>query len=38
MENLSIKIRLIGLVSIMISMIVGIGTFGMISTHEGRCT
>jgi len=34
MENLSIKIRLIGLVSIMISMIVGIGTFGMISTHN----
>lgn len=34
MENLSIKVRLIGLTIIMIAMIVSIGVFGMTSTHS----
>ena len=34
MENLTIKARLTGLVGIMIAMMVGIGVFGMVSTHN----
>jgi len=34
MENISIKLRLIGLVSLLIAIMVGIGVFGMTSTHN----
>ncbi len=34
MENLSIKARLTGLVGILVAMVVGIGMFGMVSTHN----
>lgn len=34
MENLSIKLKLNGLVALLIAMMIGVGMFGMVSTHN----